>query len=218
MNEKHIWDKLRSMGLTTAGTAALMGNLCAESALNPKNLQNSYEKKLGYSDESYTIAVDSGSYSNFIHDAAGYGLAQWTFWTRKQALLSFAREKKTSIGDLDMQLDFLVLELKQQYPAVWSILRTTDNICVASDAVMCQYERPADVSAAARAQRTRLGQNYADMFSKSGIRKHVVVSGDTLTRIAARYGTSVQAILQANQNRYPEMTADLICVGWVLYV
>jgi hypothetical protein len=31
-----------------------MGNLYAESALNPKNLQNTYEKKLGLSDEEYT--------------------------------------------------------------------------------------------------------------------------------------------------------------------
>lgn len=32
------------------GVAGLMGNLYAESALSPINLQNSYEKKLGYTD------------------------------------------------------------------------------------------------------------------------------------------------------------------------
>ena len=69
------------------GVAGLMGNLYAESGLNPTNLQNSYEKKLGLSDDSYTTSVDNGDYENFVHDSAGYGLAQWTYWSRKQNLL-----------------------------------------------------------------------------------------------------------------------------------
>ena len=31
-------------------------------------------------------------------DAVGYGLAQWTYWTRKQNLLNFARQNNKSIG------------------------------------------------------------------------------------------------------------------------
>ena len=102
INEKLIWQYLKSQGFTDEGTAGLMGNLYAESGLNPTNLQNSYEKKLGLSDSAYTTAVDNGSYKNFIKDSAGYGLAQWTFWTRKQNLLNFAKEKNKSIGDLNM--------------------------------------------------------------------------------------------------------------------
>ena len=90
-NEERIWNYLIGKGLSSAGAAGLMGNLFAESALNPKNLQNSYEKKLGYTDDSYTVAVDNGSYDNFVHDSAGYGLAQWTFWSRKENMLTFAR-------------------------------------------------------------------------------------------------------------------------------
>ena len=44
MNEKIIWDYFKGKGFTDAGTAGLMGNLYAESGLNPKNLQNSFEK------------------------------------------------------------------------------------------------------------------------------------------------------------------------------
>ena len=90
-NEEKIWNYLVGKGLSDAGAAGLMGNLYAESALNPKNLQNSYEKTLGYTDDSYTAAVDDGTYSNFVRDSAGYGLAQWTFWSRKQNMLEFAR-------------------------------------------------------------------------------------------------------------------------------
>ena len=74
-NAQKIWGRLISAGLTPEGAAGLLGNLQAESGLNPRNLQNSFEKKLGFTDESYTAAVDSGSYAGFVHDGAGYGLA-----------------------------------------------------------------------------------------------------------------------------------------------
>ena len=34
-------------------------------------------------------------------------MAQWTYWSRKQNLLNFAKSKGKSIGDLNMQLEFL---------------------------------------------------------------------------------------------------------------
>ena len=71
--EERIWSFLKAQGLTDAGAAGLMGNLYAESGLRPNNLQNSYEGKLGMADAEYTERVDSGSYTNFAHDCAGYG-------------------------------------------------------------------------------------------------------------------------------------------------
>ena len=46
-NERLIWDKLISAGLTPAGAAGLMGNLQAESGLSSCNLQDSFERRLG---------------------------------------------------------------------------------------------------------------------------------------------------------------------------
>lgn len=114
-NEEIIWKYLKSKSLTDAGTAGIMGNLYAESGLNPKNLQNSYELKLGYNDDSYTQAVDNGTYTNFVYDSAGFGLAQWTYWSRKQALLQHMSQNNRSIGDLQGQLDFLFIELTSGY-------------------------------------------------------------------------------------------------------
>lgn len=91
MNELTIHDYLQKKGLNEYGIAGLMGNLFAESGLNPRNLQNSYENVLGMNDNAYVAAVDNGTYTNFVQDKAGFGLAQWTFWTRKQALLDFAK-------------------------------------------------------------------------------------------------------------------------------
>jgi hypothetical protein len=90
-NEEAIWNISQVRGLNAYAVAGFMGNLYAESGLKPTNLQNSYEKSLGYTDAGYTAAVDNGSYTNFVKDRAGYGLAQWTFWSRKQALLDFAK-------------------------------------------------------------------------------------------------------------------------------
>ena len=62
-NEEKIWNFLTGKGLNSYGAAGLMGNLFAESGLNPHNLQNTYEKKLGYTDDSYTDAVRGDSHN-----------------------------------------------------------------------------------------------------------------------------------------------------------
>jgi len=72
------------------------------------------------SDASYTKAVDNKTYNNFIHDSAGYGLAQWTYYTRKQKLLNYAQSNNKSIGDTEMQVAFLIKELKEDFSSIWA--------------------------------------------------------------------------------------------------
>lgn len=163
--EKTIWDFLMTKIGNPYGVAGLMGNLYAESALQPTNLQNTYEKKLGYTDASYTAAVDSGSYTNFVRDSAGYGLAQWTYWSRKQNLLKFAQSKKKSIGDLTTQLEFLYKELSESYKSVLTTLKNAKNIRTASDVVLIKFERPANQSESVQIKRTNYGQKYYDKYA-----------------------------------------------------
>lgn len=92
-----------------------------------------YEKKLGYTDGEYVAAVDSGKYTNFVRDSAGFGLAQWTYWSRKQNLLNFAKSKNKSIGDLEMQLDFLWKEMSESYKSVLNTLKTATSVLAASN-------------------------------------------------------------------------------------
>lgn len=172
MNEAAIWKYLKAQGLTDAGVAGLMGNIYAESGLNPKNLQNSYEKKLGFTDTTYTAAVDSGKYTNFVHDKAGYGLAQWTYWSRKQALLAFCKAIGASIGDLDAQLRFLMKELTESFKGVLGVLMTTTSVREASDAVLLQFERPAKMNdPAVQQKRAGYGQNYYSQFAGTAAEK-----------------------------------------------
>lgn len=163
--EEQIYNFLIGKGMTPAGAAGLMGNLYAESGLKPTNIQNSYEKKLGFTDETYTAAVDSGAYGNFVNDSAGYGLAQWTYWSRKKALLEFVKARGASVGDLETQLEFLLHELNAGYAAVLSVLKTTGSVRAASDAVLLKFERPADQSTAAQERRAGYGQTYYNKYA-----------------------------------------------------
>lgn len=165
--ERMLYAFYSSKGLCNNGIFGLFGNLYAESGMNPGNLQNSSEKKLGLTDEAYTAAVDSGSYKNFVHDSAGYGLAQWTYWSRKEAMLSFHQAKGASIGDALTQAEFLYKELSEGDKSVLSVLKTAASIREASDAVLLQFERPADQSEAVRKKRTSYGQQYAELYAKS---------------------------------------------------
>lgn len=169
MNEQVIHSYFQAKGLNEYGIAGLMGNLFAESGLNPCNLQNSYENVLGMNDSAYVSAVDDGTYTNFVRDKAGFGLAQWTFWTRKQALLDFAKASGKSIGDLTMQLDFLWKELSEGYPGVLAVLREATSVLEASNAVLLNFERPANQSDGVQKKRAKYGQRYYDQFSSDDI-------------------------------------------------
>lgn len=135
-----------------------MGNLYAESALKSTNLQGTYEKKLGYTDDSYTAAVDKGTYTNFIKDQAGYGLAQWTYWSRKERLYYYAKNTNRSIGDLYMQLEFLVKELKENYnKTCYTPLLNATSVLEASNIMLLKFERPANQGTTVQAKRASYG-------------------------------------------------------------
>lgn len=165
--EQQIWNYLKGKGLNDYGIAGLMGNLYAESGLKPTNLQNSFERKLGMTDDSYTKAVDNGSYANFVNDSAGYGLCQWTYWSRKQGLINFVKSRKCSIGDLEGQLEFLYKELSESYKTVLNELKSATSVRAASDAVFLNFERPADQSVTVQEKRAGYGLIYFEKYAKA---------------------------------------------------
>lgn len=194
-NEERIWNFLKDKGLSDHGAAGLMGNLYAESALNPHNLQNTYEKKLGYTDDTYTAAVDSGSYTNFVRDSAGYGLAQWTYWSRKEGLLAYVRGLGASVGDLEAQLGYLFKELSEGYTGLLATLKTATSVRTASDAVLTKYERPADQSASVQAKRASYGENYLTKYAGgSGSQQEPVKGGNIMGKC---YASAVIAVAAA---------------------
>ena len=168
--DEYIWRWLWERIGNDFGTAGLMGNLRAESGLNPMNLQNSFEKLLNMTDAQYTEAVDNGTYpeERFVADGAGYGLMQLTYPSRKQGLFDLAKLKGTSVGDLDTQLEYLWTELGSSFRKVLNTLFSAKSVREASDAVMIGYEIPADQSEENKESRAELGRMIYDRFAVKG--------------------------------------------------
>ena len=180
-NEQTIWSFLMAKLKNPYGAAAVMGNFYIESKLNPAYLQSSYSKKLGMTSAYYTSNTDSGHYSmdEFVHDKAGYGLAQWTYWSRKLSLYDYAKEHNASIGDLNTQLEFFWQEV-QSYTTALSALTNATGIKGASDTFAVRYEKPSDTSDTALKRRSDAAQKYYDMFMKPSGEKRVRVTADNV--------------------------------------
>ena len=220
MNEKAIWDFLIKKTDNPYGTAALMGNLMAESSLNPKNTTGA---KAGAA--TYVADADSGKI-DFVHDGVAFGLVQWCYWSRKQGLLDYAKQKDASVGDLQTQLEYMWQEL-QSYKTVLNAVKTATNIREASDVVMLKYEKPATKTESAKQKRANYGQKYFDQFAKASPQtpqgKMVVArvsvnirtgDGKTFAKIGSlAAGKSLQYVATAENGWYAVRFNNQ--VGWV---
>lgn len=139
MSNRTIYDALRAAGMTKEGACGLMGNMMAESSMKSNIAQRGMTK---LTDEQYTAAADNGLI-DFRNDSVGYGLCQWTYPTRKAALLQFVKSRGVSVGDEAMQVQFCIKELKQDYPALWRYLCESHDLFMCAQKVCVEYERPA---------------------------------------------------------------------------
>lgn len=216
-NEEKIWNYLRAQGFNDFGAAGLMGNLYAESGLKPTNLQNTYEKSLGFTDDGYTAAVDNSSYTNFVHDSAGYGLAQWTYYSRKQNLLNYAKSIGTSIGDLEMQLQFLVKELNG-YSGMSQNLKNATSVLNASNWVLLNFERPADQGTSVQNKRASFGQTYYDKFAgKTTTTEKGATNMSAVERLIATARAEVGYLEKATNSNLDDKTANAGNNNWTKY-
>lgn len=166
-DEKLIWDMLMSAIGNPYGVAGLMGNLFAESRLDP--LCKTGGKSLdivNMTPEEYASSVMDGHITpyDFAHDECAFGLAQWRYWSRKEALYLYVRENNMDISDISAQIGFLRKEL-QTYKTVWNTLLNATSVKEASDIVMERYEKPANVSDKAKEKRAKFGQGYFDKYA-----------------------------------------------------
>lgn len=166
---KYIWDYFMQKIGNEYGVAGLMGNLHAESGLHPDRLQGDIPYSQASKD--YTAKVDNGSISenNFVHNGpngGGYGLAQWTFYTRKQGLYDLWKSGGySSIGSIELACDYLWKELQESYSGVLSVLKAATSIREASDKVLHDFERPADQSTSVEKKRAEYAQYYYNLFN-----------------------------------------------------
>lgn len=160
MNEKIIWDYLLQVTGNAYGTAAIMGNLMAESSLNPQ-CATGKNRTANYAKDADNGAVD------FVNDGVAFGLVQWCFHTRKEGLLKYAKSTGRSVGHLQMQLEYLIAEMRGNYHTAWAAACNAKSIREASDVIMLRYENPATKTEAAKQKRAAYGQKFYDQFAKT---------------------------------------------------
>lgn len=151
-SKEQIWNFLIDSGCTEEGVAAIMGNLLAESGCKSTCVQGDYlQSNPDQYDADYTAKVDNGEVSehDFVNNGpggSGYGLAQWTDPGRKQRLYTYAKSKGASIGDLQMQLEYLVTELSTNsyYSEIWTLMTTSNDMDRTCDMILMRFESPQD--------------------------------------------------------------------------
>ena len=144
-----IWQYLKThTALPDEAIAGIMGNFEAESNCEPCRLQGDFSADRALS-KAYAAKVDSGDLYKFTSGFYGFGLAQWTYPTRCQNLYNFCNqvgEPKRSVADLDAQLDFCILEMQTEYASMWKQLLNCTDIIKATELVVKEYERPAQIN------------------------------------------------------------------------
>ena len=183
-NEKIVWKFLKKEGLTDAGASGLMGNLQAESNMRSVLYENIYKPQF-ISDQDYVDAVNNGTYTNFADDGIGFGLAQWSYPSRKEGLLELCKGK---IGDLDCQLRYLMKELKNDFEEILAMLKTSTDLYACTIKVMTDFERTGEYEVLNQF-RYQLAKNIYNEFSGSPIddddendgKIYKIQPGDTLS-------------------------------------
>ncbi|WP_314576448.1 phage tail tip lysozyme [Enterococcus gilvus] len=101
-NAKQIYSKLKSVfpEITPEGVSGMDGNFQQESRIDPKSVQSS-------------------------NPTSGHGIAQWS-GTRCTALMDYAKEKGKNWDDLDLQVAFMITELKGAHKGALEALRESD--------------------------------------------------------------------------------------------
>ena len=259
-NEKTVWNYLIKQGLTKAGAAGLMGNLKADSSVRSILYEESYKKKLGCSNQEYVDKVNNGEYSEqqFANDNIGFGLAQWTYPTRKKGLYNKCKGK---IGNLKCQLEYLVDELNNKYNELNKLLRSSNDVRECTIKVLTDFENPRRKDSSVQDYRIKLSNKFYYGFSENSkisststpsifpfleissiqiqsvektftneqipttskettsspkpvqnnelettppVKTYIVQSGDNLTKIAQKYNTSVDDLVELNHITDPD--------------
>lgn len=120
-NAEKIFNYFVSNGLKPHQAAGIMGNMKAESGLNPR-------------------ALEPGTTGDFPIEGRGYGLVQWTFAVRQQPLIKKAQQSGKKVYDLGVQLEYVLDELSGSHKSAGDNLKKTKTVEEATLVVELQYE------------------------------------------------------------------------------
>lgn len=152
------------------GVSGLMGNLQAESYLTPYRMQSELSESADISrsyatdvvqgniTKSQFIAKDQDSiwYHGVEYDGVGFGLAQWTYFSRKEALYDWRISNEFIDFGVNCTVSFLIHELSTNYPECYDMVMNGTNLKAVSDYILANFENPGDQSTEMKLHRYRL--------------------------------------------------------------
>ena len=196
-----IYNLLRGYGLSEAGALGMLGNWECESGCEPYRVQGDYQSSRAIS-KAYVNAIQNGTQDRerFATDQKGFGLAQWTYPQRKRTLCDFAYGAMKPIESCPMQVDFAMLELRNEYQSLLSFLKTTNDIQSACDRVCREFERPAVNNVQARYE------------AALRIRKELDLTGTAVVSESAT--TEPETAEEPKIDTWPPRVIDEHCSGW----
>lgn len=166
-NAAVIWNFLIVYLDNPYGAAGVLGNIDVESGCDPVRVQGDFSEGYIFSRE-YTELVDSGNVNrdSFIWTVpaegygSGYGLCQWTL-DRKEGLYDLAAKDGTSVGDLNTQCTYLIMELEMHYPELSKKLKNATDAREAASEFFYVFEQGTEMG-----DRAVKAEAYLKRFSK----------------------------------------------------
>lgn len=161
-----IWNYFVEQLDNPYSTAAILGCIDYESSCEPTRVEGDFTSQFYFSQD-YTDSIDNGSVGReaFIkylpRDKCGhgYGLCQWT-GERKGCLYDLAMENGTSVGDLLTQCEFIMQELRNDYPELLEYLVNAEDELSATLEFSNVY-----LQALVHGGRTTLASTYLDKYA-----------------------------------------------------
>ena len=142
--KQDIYNTLIRSGMTQAGALGMMGNMKCESGLEANRVQGDFSSFRTVS-KTYVARVTNNEISreDFGKAGIGFGLCQWTYYSRRYALYDWWKESGKALDDPVMQTEFAVAELKKDYRNLWNELCTSNQLYTCTKLICEIYERPA---------------------------------------------------------------------------
>ena len=190
---RRIWDILVTE-YTEEGAAGLMGSLYAESGCYPYQCQSpdgehmiSRTHCLNYIEQVDNQTITRYQFShggcdlngNYTSSNLGFGLAQWTWPSRKEGLYDyiFSTTGGTTLNDEYRQTEYILQEISSgSYPTVYTTLTTSHNIDACADVCLEDYESPSEQGQVAHEMRRSYAKQIYDRYSSGGTSLHIYTS------------------------------------------
>ena len=200
-----IYNLLRGYGLSEAGALGMLGNWECESGCEPYRVQGDYQASRAIS-KAYVNAIENGTQDRerFANDQKGFGLAQWTYYSRKDMLWEVWKHSGKRIDDVGLQVDFAMRELQGEYSGLLSFLKTTEAIWDATDRICREYERPAFNNVQARYEAALRIRKELDLSSQSEVKPSQSEVNQSQSEVNE----------EPKLETWPPRTIDEHCTGW----